>query len=106
MNLMDKVHAGVMAGKSVPLFKAGDTLRVHVKVVEGDYYFPYASLKHEFFVPSATRSTSPREGEAWYYDIVVGGSVNKDAAWYYPQPIRVPEISGYVAFWKGIMVTE
>lgn len=36
MNLMSKVHEGVMAGKSVPEFKAGDTLRIHVKVKEGD----------------------------------------------------------------------
>jgi uncharacterized protein (DUF427 family) len=77
-----------------------------VKVVEGDYFFPHESLKAEYFVPSTTRSMSPREGEAHYYDIVVGGAQNKDAAWFYPHPIRVPEITNYVAFWKGVQITE
>jgi uncharacterized protein (DUF427 family) len=49
---------------------------------------------------------SPREGEAHYYDIVVGGAQNKDAAWFYPHPIRVPEITNYVAFWKGVKITQ
>lgn len=77
-----------------------------VKVVEGDYFFPHDSLNKEYFVPSATRSISPREGEAHYYDIVVGGATNKDAAWFYPHPINVPEITNYVAFWKGVKFSE
>lgn len=36
MNLIDKVNAKTMAGKSVPPFKPGDTLKVHVKVTEGE----------------------------------------------------------------------
>ena len=77
-----------------------------VRVVEGDYFFPHESLNKEYFVPSSTRSTSMREGEARYYDIVVGGAVNKDAAWYYPHPLGAPEITNYVAFWKGVKITE
>lgn len=37
MNLMDKVHAANNArAKGLPVFDAGDTLKVHVKVTEGD----------------------------------------------------------------------
>lgn len=37
MNLMDKLQSKIMAPKvgSIPPFKAGDTLKVHVKVTEG-----------------------------------------------------------------------
>lgn len=75
-----------------------------VKLVEGDYYFPSASLKQEFFIPSSTKSVSPRDGEASYYDVVVNGAANKDAAWFYPSPLKTQEIKNYVAFWKGIKI--
>ena len=56
------------------------------QVVEGNYYFPPQSIKREHFRSSMTHTTCPWKGEASYYDIVVDGKVNKDAAWYYPSP--------------------
>jgi uncharacterized protein (DUF427 family) len=42
---------------------------------------------------------------ASYYDVVVDGSVNKDAAWYYPTPSEAAErIKDHVAFWRGVEV--
>jgi uncharacterized protein (DUF427 family) len=42
---------------------------------------------------------------ASYYDVVAGGEVNKDAAWYYPDPKPAAEnIRGHIAFWKGVSV--
>lgn len=35
MNVIDRLEMEQMK-KSIPVFKAGDTLRVHVKIVEGD----------------------------------------------------------------------
>ena len=35
MNVIDQLEMEQMK-KSIPVFKAGDTLRVHVKIVEGD----------------------------------------------------------------------
>jgi len=33
------------------------------------------------------------------------GQVNKDAAWYYPEPKpEAANIAGYIAFWKGVKV--
>jgi len=47
------------------------------------------------------------KGEASYYDVVVDGQVNKDAAWYYPDPSdAAKEIKDRVAFWKGVQVTN
>jgi uncharacterized protein (DUF427 family) len=38
---------------------------------------------------------------------VVGGKVNKDAAWFYPDPKpQARNIAGHVAFWKGITVEK
>ena len=74
-------------------------------MVEGNHYFPPNSLKQQFFKPSSTHTTCPWKGEASYYDVVVNGHVNKDAAWYYPSPKdAAKQITGYVAFWNGVRV--
>jgi uncharacterized protein (DUF427 family) len=74
-------------------------------VVEGNHYFPPESMRREYFRPSDTHTTCPWKGEASYYDVVVGGQVNKDAAWYYPEAKPAAEqINGRVAFWKGVKV--
>ena len=74
-------------------------------VVEGNHYFPADSISDEFFRPSDKHTTCPWKGLASYYDVVVGGEVNKDAAWYYPEPKdAAKQIEGHVAFWKGVKV--
>ena len=76
-------------------------------VVEGNHYFPRDSVKKEFFRESDTHTTCPWKGLASYSDVVVDGKVNKDAAWYYPQPSEAAkEIKDAVAFWKGVQVTS
>lgn len=75
------------------------------ETVEGNIYFPPAALKSEYFRASATHTTCPWKGTASYYDVVVGDAVNRDAAWYYPQPkAAASNIAGYVAFWKGVQI--
>jgi uncharacterized protein (DUF427 family) len=74
-------------------------------VIEGNHYFPAASVRREFFRHSNTHTTCPWKGEASYYDIVVDEAVNHDAAWYYPEPKTAAEqIKDYVAFWRGVRV--
>ena len=74
-------------------------------VVEGNHYFPAEALRSEHFRPSDTRTTCGWKGVASYYDVVVGGEVNPDAAWFYPVPKpAASEIAGRVAFWKGVRV--
>lgn len=76
-------------------------------VVEGNIYFPPESIKGEHFRKSEAHSTCPWKGEASYYDIAVQEKVNKDAAWYYPEPKPMAKhIKGYVAFWKGVTVED
>lgn len=74
-------------------------------VVEGNHYFPPASLRRQFFKNSATTTVCSWKGTASYYDINVDGKVNKDAAWFYPEPkSAASNIAGHIAFWKGVDV--
>lgn len=74
-------------------------------VVEGNHYFPPEAINREYFLGSETHTTCPWKGLASYYDVVVGQQVNKDAAWYYPEPKEAAaQIKDYVAFWKGVSV--
>lgn len=75
------------------------------EMVEGNHYFPPEAVKRALLQPSDTHSTCHWKGVASYYDVVVGGEVNKDAAWYYPDAKpEAKNIEGYVAFWKGVKV--
>jgi uncharacterized protein (DUF427 family) len=76
-------------------------------VVEGNHYFPPESVKMEYFRDSTHHTTCPWKGLASYYTIEVDGNRNENAAWYYPTPKdAAKQITGRVAFWKGVQVTE
>ena len=73
--------------------------------VEGNAYFPLASLEQQYVVASDKQTTCPWKGEAIYFSLKVGGQINTDAAWYYPQPKPGAEaVAGRVAFWRGVQV--
>jgi uncharacterized protein (DUF427 family) len=75
------------------------------EVVEGNHYFPPDSVNRKFFQESSKQTTCPWKGLASYYDVVVDGKVNRDAAWTYPAPKPAAvQIKDYVAFWKGVRV--
>jgi len=77
------------------------------ETVEGNTYFPPDTLRTEYFKPSDTHTVCPWKGTASYYDVVVDGQMNKDAAWYYPDTKPAAKnIKGYVAFWKGVKVEK
>jgi uncharacterized protein (DUF427 family) len=74
-------------------------------IVEGNHYFPIDSINREYFKRSDKHTTCPWKGEASYYDIQVDRTVNKDAAWYYPEPKEAAaNIKDRVAFWKGVVI--
>jgi uncharacterized protein (DUF427 family) len=77
------------------------------KQIEGNAYFPPESLNQEFFRPSNHTTVCSWKGVAHYYDVVVNGLTNQNAAWYYPEPKpEATQIKGYVAFWKGIRIDQ
>ncbi|MDB4950870.1 MAG: hypothetical protein JWM27_3519 [Gemmatimonadetes bacterium] len=78
-----------------------------VQMVEGNVYFPPDAVSREHFRDSATQTVCPWKGTASYYDVVVDGETNRDAAWYYPEPKDpAANIRDHVAFWKGVQVEQ
>ena len=78
-----------------------------VELVEGNVYFPPDKVDRTYLRDSQTHTVCPWKGTASYYDVVVEGETNKDAAWYYP--VTKPEaecVAGYIAFWKGVSVEQ
>jgi uncharacterized protein (DUF427 family) len=76
-------------------------------VVEGNHYFPLEDVEDGVLEPTETHTVCPWKGTASYYDVVVDGERNGDAAWWYPTPKEAAaEIEGRVAFWKGVEVTS
>jgi uncharacterized protein (DUF427 family) len=75
--------------------------------IEGNQYFPPDSIHKEYFQPSEYHTTCGWKGEASYYDVVVNGNKNGNAAWYYPEPFAAAkQIKGYIAFWRGVRVSK
>ena len=73
--------------------------------VEGNAYFPPQDLKREFFKSSDQTSVCSWKGDCNYFDVVVDGKTNANAAWVYNAPkAAAAPITGYVAFWNGVDV--
>lgn len=74
-------------------------------IVEGNHYFPADAVDPAVLRPSGTTTVCPWKGVAHYYDLLVDGADNRDAAWYYPDPKeKAKNIRGRIAFWKGVQV--
>lgn len=77
------------------------------ETVEGNVYFPPETLKREFVTPSSHTTVCPWKGTAHYYNVMVDGKENKNAAWYYPDPKPAAKnIKDHVAFWRGVQVEK
>ncbi|MHA7871710.1 MAG: DUF427 domain-containing protein [Hyphococcus sp.] len=75
------------------------------ELVEGNVYFPPATVNRDNLQTSDTTTHCPWKGDARYYTIVAGGKENPDAAWYYPAPFeKAAHIKDHVAFWEGVTV--
>lgn len=79
-------------------------------VIEDNHYFPPASVKKEYLEESDYTTICPWKGEAHYYNIVVDGKQNDNAAWYYPVPKEGSvekvghDFANYIAFWNGVEI--
>ena len=87
--------------KDTVIAESNDTV-----VVEGNHYFPKSSLNRTFVTFSNHKTMCAWKGQASYYSLMVGGELNPDAVWYYPDPKpEAQQIKGRVAFWKGVVVS-
>jgi uncharacterized protein (DUF427 family) len=76
-----------------------------IEIVEGNVYFPAEAVRRDLLQPSDTHTVCGWKGTASYYHVAVNGEINRDAAWYYPEPkAAASNIAGRVAFWKGVEV--
>lgn len=77
----------------------------HCEIVENNYYFPPDAVRQAYLQASDTHTSCGWKGIASYHHLAVDGEINKDAAWYYPQPKEAAKnIAGYIAFWKGVRI--
>jgi len=64
-----------------------------IVTVEGNAYFPQEALDPTCVQPSEHRSVCGWKGEAHYYNVVVKGAVNPNAAWFTRTQRRRPSRS-------------
>lgn len=80
--------------------------------IEGNWYFPPASVKREFLQESSTPYTCPWKGVCKYWNVGQGDNWSQDNAFAYPEPMQSgidrvgKDFSGYFAFWKDVTVSE
>jgi len=78
-----------------------------VEIVEGNVYFPMHAVHQEYLQPSKKITQCHWKGSASYYDVVVNGQTNRDAAWTYRQPLdAAKKIANHIAFWRGIEIEK
>jgi uncharacterized protein (DUF427 family) len=76
-------------------------------VIEGNHYFPIESLNKEYLKKADTHSICHWKGTASYYDVIANEEINKNAAWYYPDPSGLAKaVKDRVAFWNGVEVVK
>ena len=76
-----------------------------IVTVEGNAYFPAASVDRTTLLPSQHTSVCGWKGTAHYYSLEVDGKRNENAVWFYPEPKEAAaEVRDRVAFWKGVSV--
>jgi uncharacterized protein (DUF427 family) len=74
-------------------------------LIEGNHYFPREAVRWEHLKPNSRTTVCGWKGTANYYDIEVGGEVNRGAVWCYANPKPAAEaIRGRIAFWRGVDV--
>jgi uncharacterized protein (DUF427 family) len=78
-----------------------------VRLIEGNVYFPRDAVKQEYLQTSSKTTECPWKGTANYFDVVVDGERNEDAAWTYRTPKEAAsEIADHIAFWRGVQVEQ
>ncbi len=80
--------------------------------IEGNWYFPPASVNQDYLTKSDTPYTCPWKGVCQYYNVGKGDDISQDNAWAYPEPYESAiqkvkkDFSGYVAFYRDVKVVD
>ncbi|MEK7181210.1 MAG: DUF427 domain-containing protein [Patescibacteria group bacterium] len=74
---------------------------------EDKLYFPYDSVKLQYFSKNGKVFSSTTQGVCEYYDIEVGGVNKRDGAWMCPNPkTQIKNIADYFSFDKEIEIKK
>ncbi|MEY4767149.1 MAG: hypothetical protein RI907_3822 [Pseudomonadota bacterium] len=77
-----------------------------IVTLEGEHYFPRASLDEKYVTFSNHRSSNWM-GQAHYLSLFVNGEMKPDSVWFYPEPNEnAQELRGRVAFVAGVSVVD
>ncbi len=76
------------------------------EVVDGTHYFPPDSIDYRYFKASDRHTSDAERGLANYYTIDVAGRRLPDAAWFFPAPLDVDEITGFITFSGDVTIVE
>ncbi|GHD80342.1 uncharacterized protein (DUF427 family) [Salinibacterium amurskyense] len=80
--------------------------------IEGNWYFPPASVNHELLEKSPTPYHCPWKGDCQYFVVSANGQKYQDRAFSYPNILpgaaeRVgKDFSNYVTFWKEVQFVD
>lgn len=78
-----------------------------IVTIEGNHYFPEASLNKAYTTFSNHRTSCIWKGQAYYLSLFVNGEMKSDAIWFYPEPTEAAaNIKGRVAFQSGVEITD
>ena len=78
-----------------------------IVTIEGNHYFPEASLNKAYTSFSNHRTSCIWKGQAYYLSLFVNGEMKPDAIWFYPEPTEAAaNIKGRVAFQSGVEITD
>lgn len=76
-----------------------------IEIVEGNLYFPIASLDSQYVDDSDQSTHCPWKGDASYWNVHVGDERAANAAWYYPTTMDSAEaVADRVAFYPVVTV--
>lgn len=79
----------------------------HTVVLEGNHYFPVASIRSGILQPTTTTSICPWKGRASYLAAELDGRRFEDIAWTYRHPSPLARrIKEHVAFAAPVRVRE
>jgi uncharacterized protein (DUF427 family) len=74
-----------------------------VVVVDGEHYFPRASVNMNLLLSSNHRSRHSQYGDETWYSLLVNGEMLAEAAWTYAKPTEAAEaLADRIAFKRGV----
>lgn len=87
-----------LAGETV--LDTRDGVLLHETGLSPQLYVPEADVRADLLERSQLHTYCPFKGEASYYSVRAGDRVERDAVWYYPNPIdTAPWLKGYLALY-------